>query len=396
MSFSFANLGNDLYTGKRSVPVVPHRRRFYLVSLVMIVVAVLGLVTQGLNLGLEFRGGSEFRVATTSLPADYEQVARDAVGANEDERGVGVTLVGNDTVRVQTERLSDTDSQKVRGDLATAFGVAESEVSGTFIGPSWGESVSKQALRALVIFLLAVALLMAVYFRNWKMAAAALIALAHDLVITVGIYAWTGFEVSPATMIGFLTVLGYSLYDTVVVFDKVRENTTEAFANGRMSFAQAANLAVNQTMVRSINTTVIGLLPITAVLAVGAVFLGPGVLLDLVARALRRHPDRCLLLDLHRHAAARHAAPARARGRRARRRRPPASRLARPRTSQPPRPPRPLVDGGRPSRCPVGSGAPVAADDEAATLTGRAVHKYAQPTHSGPRNQPRRTPKSKR
>ena len=159
--------------------------------------------------------------------------------------------------------------------------MAESEVSGTFIGPSWGESVSKQALRALVIFLLAVSLLMTVYFRNWKMAAAGLIALAHDLVITVGIYAWTGFEVSPATMIGFLTVLGYSLYDTVVVFDKVRENTNEAFANGRLTFAEAANLAVNQTMVRSINTTVIGLLPITAVLAVGAVFLGPGVLLDL-------------------------------------------------------------------------------------------------------------------
>ena len=153
MSFSFATLGNDLYTGKRSVPVVPQRRRFYLVSLVMIVVAVLGLVTQGLNLGLEFRGGSEFRVATTSLPGDYEQVARDAVGASEDERGVNVTLVGNDTVRVQTERLSDTDSQKVRADLARRSACAESEVSGTFIGPSWGESVSKQALRALVIFL---------------------------------------------------------------------------------------------------------------------------------------------------------------------------------------------------------------------------------------------------
>ena len=310
MSFSFATLGNDLYTGKRSVPVVPQRRRFYLASLVMIVIAVLGLVTQGLNLGLEFRGGSEFRVATTSTPGDYEQIARDAVGASEDERGVDVTLVGNNTVRVQTERLSDTDSQKVRADLAKAFGVAESEVSGTFIGPSWGASVSKQALRALVIFLLAVSLLMTVYFRNWKMAAAGLIALAHDLVITVGIYAWTGFEVSPATMIGFLTVLGYSLYDTVVVFDKVRENTNEAFANGRLTFAQAANLAVNQTMVRSINTTVIGLLPITAVLAVGARLPRPGRAPRPLARALRRHPDRRLLLDLHRHAAARQPAPA--------------------------------------------------------------------------------------
>jgi preprotein translocase subunit SecF len=391
MSFSFATMGNDLYTGKRSVPVVPHRRRFYLGSLVMLVVAVLGLATQGLNLGLEFRGGSEFRVATPAAPSDYEQIARTAVGASEDERGVGVTLVGNNTVRVQTERLSDTGSQKVRTDLATAFGVAESEVSGTFIGPSWGASVSQQALRALVIFLIAVSLLMTIYFRNWKMAAAALIALAHDLIITVGIYAWTGFEVSPATMIGFLTVLGYSLYDTVVVFDKVRENTNEAFANGRLTFAQAANLAVNQTMVRSINTTVIGLLPITAVLVVGALFLGPGVLLDLslvlfvgiligayssifiatpLLVSLRRRDERVIELgkraDRYQARKAKDVAAADAAG----------------------------VPSGEPVA--IGSGAPAAADGEGATLTGRAVHKYAQPTQVGPRNQPRRTPKSKR
>ena len=394
MSFSFATFGNDLYTGKRSIPVVPRRRRFYLASLVMIVIAVLGLATQGLNLGLEFRGGSEFRVATTSTPGDYEQIARNAVGASEDERGVNVTLVGNNTVRVQTERLSDTDSQKVRADLATAFDVAESEVSGTFIGPSWGASVSKQALRALVIFLLAVSLLMTVYFRNWKMAAAGLIALAHDLVITVGIYAWSGFEVSPATMIGFLTVLGYSLYDTVVVFDKVRENTNEAFANGRLTFAQAANLAVNQTMVRSINTTVIGLLPITAVLIVGAIFLGPGVLLDLslvlfvgiligayssifiatpLLVSLRSRDSSVLELDKK---AARHQARK-------------AKDVAAAEAAQ---------AAGEPFAEPVtvGSGAPAAADGEGATLTGRAVHKYAQPTQAGPRNQPRRTPKSKR
>jgi len=394
MSFSFATFGNDLYTGKRSIPVVPRRRRFYLASLVMIVIAVLGLATQGLNLGLEFRGGSEFRVATTSTPGDYEQIARNAVGASEDERGVNVTLVGNNTVRVQTERLSDTDSQKVRTDLASAFGVAESEVSGTFIGPSWGASVSKQALRALVIFLLAVSLLMTVYFRNWKMAAAGLIALAHDLVITVGIYAWSGFEVSPATMIGFLTVLGYSLYDTVVVFDKVRENTNEAFANGRLTFAQAANLAVNQTMVRSINTTVIGLLPITAVLIVGAIFLGPGVLLDLslvlfvgiligayssifiatpLLVSLRSRDSSVLELDKK---AARHQARK-------------AKDVAAAEAAQ---------AAGEPFAEPVtvGSGAPAAADGEGATLTGRAVHKYAQPTQAGPRNQPRRTPKSKR
>jgi len=122
---------------------------------------------------------------------------------------------------------------------------------------------------------------MAVYFRTWKMAVAGLVALLHDLFITVGIYALAGFEVSPATMIGFLTILGYSLYDTVVVFDKVRENTTEALGNGRMTYQQAANLAVNQTLVRSINTTIVALLPIASILVIGFVFLGPGTLLDL-------------------------------------------------------------------------------------------------------------------
>ena len=275
MNLNLATLGNDLYTGRRSVPVVAQRRRFYLASLVLMTIAVLGLVTQGLNLGLEFRGGSEFRVATSGAPAGYEQVARDAVRGDDEALDVNVTLVGNDTVRVQTERLSDDESQSVRAELAEAFDVPEQDVSATFIGPSWGASVSQQALEPWSSSCSPSALVMTIYFRNWKMAAAALIALAHDMVITVGIYSLSGFEVSPASMIGFLTVLGYSLYDTVVVFDKVRENTNEAFANGRLTFAQAANLAVNQTMVRSINTTVIGLLPIAAVLAVGAVSLGP-------------------------------------------------------------------------------------------------------------------------
>jgi preprotein translocase subunit SecF len=394
MRLDLATLGNDLYTGKRSVPVVSQRRRFYIASAVVMLIAVFGLVSQGLNLGLEFRGGSEFRVATTSLPGDYEQVARGAVGATEDQRGVNVTLVGNDVVRVQTERLSDTDSQAVRGDLAEAFDVAESEVSGTFIGPSWGASVSGQALRALVIFLVAVALVMSVYFRNWKMAAAALIALVHDMIITVGIYALSGFEVSPATMIGFLTVLGYSLYDTVVVFDKVRENTTEAFANGRLSFAQAANLAVNQTMVRSINTTVIGLLPIAAVLAVGAVFLGPGVLLDLslvlfvgilVGAYSSIFIATPLLVSLRRNDASVVELDKRAARYQARQAKDAEAAEAAEHAGE---------DVGEPVS--IGSGGPAAVEGEGATLTGRAVHKYAQPTQAGPRNQPRRTPKSKR
>ena len=208
---------------------------------------------------------------------------------------------------------------------------------------------------------------------------AALVALGHDLVITAGIYALIGFEVSPATLIGFLTVLGYSLYDTVVVFDKVRENTLEAFATGRMTYAEAANLAVNQTMVRSINTTVVALLPILSILIVGFTTLGPGTLLDLslvldidgIQGHAPNKEDAVVELDKR---AARHRAKVEKQSAATER-------------------PQDAVDAGAESGEPVGAGVANAAEGESATLTGRAVHRYAQ---AGPRNQPRRPPKSKR
>jgi preprotein translocase subunit SecF len=383
VSLSFSQLGNDLYTGARSVPVVSRRRTFYIGSAVVIAIAVLGLIVNGLNLGLEFKGGSEFRVSGVANTDNYEARARAAAGTAE--TGVNVTLIGGSTVRVQTERLDDSQSAQVGDALAKEFDVPADQVSATFIGPSWGATVSTKALQALVIFLLLVALVMALYFRTWKMSVAALFALAHDLVITAGVYAWTGFEVSPATMIGFLTVLGYSLYDTVVVFDKVRENTAEAFANGRRSYASAANLAVNQTMVRSINTTVVALLPITAILAVGAFALGPGTLLDLslvlfigilvggyssifiatpLLVSLRSKEDA--VVDLGKRAE-RHDA-----------------RVARQAAHE-------AEGGAEPVGATHGGGA--ARPEEGSTLTGRSVHQYAR---SGPRNQPKRAPKSKR
>ena len=192
-----------------------------------------------------------------------------------------VTKLGTSTVRVQTEKLSADETEAGKAKLAKAFGVPEESITSSFVGASWGSSVSDKARNALVVFLILVSLVLAAYFRTWKMSLAALIALVHDLVITVGIYALAGFEITPASVIGFLTILGYSLYDTVVVFDKVRENTSEAVANGRMSYSQAANLAVNQTLVRSINTSVVALLPVAAILVVGFTVLGPGTLLDL-------------------------------------------------------------------------------------------------------------------
>ncbi|KGN41221.1 protein translocase subunit SecF [Knoellia aerolata] len=390
----FSDLGNDLYTGKRSIPVVRRRARFYLVSLILMAIAVSGLAINKLNLGLEFKGGSEFRVTSTSVPGDYEATAREALGAADDSQGVRVSKLGAGTVRVQTERLDDVESARVRTELARTFSVAEENVSATFIGPSWGDSVTKQALRALIIFVILVAAVLAIYFRNWKMALAALIALVHDLIITVGIYSFSKFEVSPATMIGFLTVLGYSIYDTVVVFDKVRENTNEAFANGRMSFAKAANLAVNQTLVRSLNTTVIGILPILSVMVVGAIFLGPGTLLDLalvlfigilvgayssiflatpLLVSLRAKDDAVVELDKR---------ASRSQAKRDR---------ESPAVAAPADPDEVDVDPDREAA--LATSAPMASGEDSATITGRQVHKYAQ---AGPRNQPKRPPKSRR
>jgi preprotein translocase subunit SecF len=281
--FNLARFGNELYSGDRSIDFVGRRRTWYVLSGVFLTLAAIGLIWKGLVFGLEFRGGSEFRVSEVSSSAvsNYEGKAKGAVSSVESGIPSSVTKVGSNTVRVQTEKLNAGQSADVRTALARAFNTDESRVSASFVGPSWGASVSQKALKALLVFLALVSLVMAIYFRTWKMAVAGLVALLHDLVITVGIYALFGFEVTPASMIGFLTILGYSLYDTVVVFDKVRENTTEALGNGRMSYTQAANLAVNQTLVRSINTTVVALLPIASILFVGFTLLGPGTLLDL-------------------------------------------------------------------------------------------------------------------
>ncbi len=416
----FAQFGNDLYTGKRSIDFVGRRRTWYVIALIAMLVALGGLLGRGLNLGIEFTGGSEFRVSQTAVPADYESLATDAVHEVQAGQEIGVAKLGSDTIRVQTDRLTDAESNDVRTALAKTFHTEVGQVSASFIGPSWGESVTQQALKALLVFLAMTMLVMALYFRTWKMAAAAMIALLHDMVLTVGFYALVGLEISPAAMIGFLTVLGYSLYDTVVVFDKVRENTTEAFANRRMTYAGAANLAVNQTVVRSINTTVVALLPIAAVLAVVFARLGPGVLLDLslalfigmavgayssifiatpLLVTLRAKEDAVLALDKH---VSRTAAKADRVSTGARRGMPAVATAGAPGA--------PLSTGGAtalgavgPEDASVGVSTQVVegADgeltageySESGTITGRAVHKYAQ---SGPRNQPRRKPKSKR
>jgi preprotein translocase subunit SecF len=270
------NVGARLYRGEVSYDFIGHRKLWYTVSLVLIAVSVVSLLVRGLTLGIEFRGGAEFRVSASSATEDSVRSAvGDVVGGE-----IVVQRVGNSTVRAQTETLTSAELEEVQTALAERFDVSRDDVSTQFIGPSWGKDISTKALRALVFFLLGVVVFLSLYF-EWKMALAAMIALLHDLLITAGLYSLIGFEVTPATVIGFLTILGYSLYDTVVVFDKVRENTAGLAGGSRMTYSGAVNLAVNQTLVRSINTSIIALLPIGAILFAGVVLLGAGPLKDL-------------------------------------------------------------------------------------------------------------------
>jgi preprotein translocase subunit SecF len=385
----FATFGNDLYTGKRSIDFVRRQRTWYAISAGIIVLALVGIFGRGLNFGLEFRGGSEFRVPGVSSTQNFEQTGRQALSNEAGGADVVVTKLGSNTIRVQTEKLTAAETEAGKGKLAKAFGVPADSIASSFVGASWGSSVSDKARNALIVFLILVSLVLAIYFRTWKMSLAALVALVHDLVITVGIYALAGFEITPASVIGFLTILGYSLYDTVVVFDKVRENTAEAVANGRMSYSQAANLAVNQTLVRSINTSVVALLPVAAILVVGFAVLGPGTLLDLslalfVGIAAGTYSSifiaTPLLADLREREPAMQQLRKRAERHQA----------TRARTTQ--ETPVEAADTGAVQDGPQ-QAVPAGRGTRGATALSRPVHPYAQ---TGPRNQPKRPPKSKR
>jgi preprotein translocase subunit SecF len=274
------DLGNDLYSGKVSFDYVGRRKLWYLIALVVVLFSILAPVLKGgFNFGIEFRGGSEFRIDGVSNIS--QQLARDAVQSVEPGIEPLVTTVGLDAVRVQTEQLDDVTSEEMRIALAGAYEVESSAVTSSFIGANWGADVTEKAILGLVVFLLLVSLFMALYFRTIKMSIAALVALAHDMIFTLGIYALSGFEITPAAVIGFLTILGYSLYDTVVIFDKIRENTLDVEFSETTTFSSQVNLAINQTIVRSVNTSIVSALPIASILLIGAVVLGTGTLRDI-------------------------------------------------------------------------------------------------------------------
>jgi len=273
----FSGLGARLHSGETSIDYIGKRRRWYAFSGLLVIISIAALSLQGLHLGIEFKGGSSYTVTKPGGTIAQAESALTSAGITGEKI---IQQVGNDKIRVQTGTLSAAQSNAVEDALASTFGVSVEAIDTQIIGPSWGKEITRKALYGLIGFLVVVVLYLAMTFEP-KMAFAAIVAVVHDVFITVGIYALVGFDVTPATVIGFLTILGYSLYDTVVVFDRVRENTRSITSTSKMTYSQAANLAVNQTVVRSLNTTIVALIPVGSILFVGAGLLGAGTLKDL-------------------------------------------------------------------------------------------------------------------
>jgi preprotein translocase subunit SecF len=277
---ALGNIGGRLYRGEVSFDFVGRQRLWYMISGLILVISLVGLFARGLNFTVDFKGGSVFKfpVGNSSITQVQNAVGSSPASSNAIVQQVGSGSSANWSV--QTGKLPFSEQQAVQATLSRDLGVPQNQININFVGASWGSDITHKAAEALIAFLVVIVIYLSIAF-EWRMAIAALVALAHDIVITIGVYALAGFEVSPATVIGLLTILGYSLYDTVVVFDKVRENTAGLLSSTRSTYSQAANLALNQTLVRSINTSVIALLPVTAILFIGLAVLGVNELTDL-------------------------------------------------------------------------------------------------------------------
>jgi preprotein translocase subunit SecF len=284
MMSRLGQIGGKLYRGEVSINFVGRQRLWYAISGAILVVSIVALLVRGLDFSVDFKGGAVFTFpasSTTSLSQVQNAVTDGGVS------GAIVQQVNGQTNgwQVQTKSLTGPQTVTLENTLSSKLGVNTNSISVTTVGPSWGSQISGKALEALIAFLIVIVLYLSIAF-EWKMAIAAFVALLHDLVIATGVYALAGFQVSPATVIGLLTILGYSLYDTVVVFDKVRENTAGLLGGARTTYSQAANLALNQTLVRSINTSLIALLPVAAILIVSTTLLGANNELEELALVL--------------------------------------------------------------------------------------------------------------
>lgn len=274
------SLPERLYTGDLAYNFIKGRKTWYIVSAIVVLLCIGAIALRGLNLGIEFRGGADFQVTVEAASEEVQSDLREALQDSEvpDLGGTTIQVLGENRIRVQTRSLDVDELSIIRGTIAETLGVSEDAIDYGFVGASWGGALTQRALVAVGIFLVLVAVVIGIYFRDWSMAGAAILALFHDIIVTVGVYAAVGFTVSPSTVIALLTILGYSLYDTVVVFDRVKENAAKV---PRAQFPEAANQAVNQVIVRSINTTIVGVIPVAAVLFAGWFYLGIGPLKDL-------------------------------------------------------------------------------------------------------------------
>lgn len=267
-----------LYLGEAGVNIVDWRRRWFLVAAVVVLVAVIAIVVRGFSFGMEFVGGNAFQVPTSvGTLTEAEQAVADAGAVVVSGQEVGG---GSPTYMIRTQSVSSGEALAIKNAVADQFGIDPDEISDDLVSEAWGGQITRQALVALMVFMGLVIVYLIIRFEA-RAAIAAVSGLLMDLVAVAGIYALIGFEVTPATVIGFLTILGFDLYDTVVVFDKVHENTRGITASTTRTYGEAANLAVNQVMMRSINTSVVALLPVGALLFVGAGLLGAGTLKDL-------------------------------------------------------------------------------------------------------------------
>jgi preprotein translocase subunit SecF len=283
MMSRLGQIGGRLYRGEVSINFVGRKRLWYAMSGAILLISIVAVLVRGLDFSVDFKGGAIFQFPASSASLSQVQTAVSDAGVT----GAIVQKAQGQVNgwQVQTKALTGPQTVSVENAIASKLGISPNSITTNTVGPSWGSQISTKALEALIAFLIVIVLYLTIAF-EWKMAVAAFVALLHDLVIATGVYALAGFQVSPATVIGLLTILGYSLYDTVVVFDKVRENTAGLLGGARTTYSQAANLALNQTLVRSINTSLIALLPVTSILVVAISLLGTGNELEELALVL--------------------------------------------------------------------------------------------------------------
>jgi preprotein translocase subunit SecF len=271
-----------LYRGETRIDFIGVRRRWYFASLALLAICVLSFFVRGFNYGVEFAGGTQYQVPVTGTSITPNEVgsAFSTAGTKPEDPPQEVGSGSTRQIVVKTATLDPDKQSALATNVEKALHLQAGSISKTTVSSSWGHDVTVKAVEGLIVFLIVVSIYISLRF-HWRMAVGGMLALLHDLVVTAGVYSIVGFEVTPSTIVGLLTILGFSLYDTVVVYDKVRENAMNILGGSRTTFTEAANMAVNQTLMRSINTSLIALLPVAGLLFVGVGILGVGTIEDL-------------------------------------------------------------------------------------------------------------------